>query len=93
MDFPEYDPEKTYFLHDSRYFLGIYYEDPEWVKRKKDDGEGKARLKRRQMEAKEINQDAFEIRSYFVREFKVSNKTKHAEFFEKMLSEVFDWKP
>lgn len=88
---PEPEDGAKYRLSEWSFGIAIYRENREWVQRKAQEKDYNAWMKDRKDTAKALNQEAFELRSAFVRQFRISTKAEYADFWQKATNAVLGW--
>lgn len=87
------DPQdgEKYRIYDYGFGLALYQEDKAYVKQKSKEKDYNARLKDRKEQARTLNMEAFELRSAFVRRFRMNTKALYADFWSKAVNMVLVW--
>lgn len=88
---PDPQPGEKYRIYDYGFGLTLYQEKQSWAKNKAREKDYNAWLKDRKEQGKALNQEAFELRSAFVRRFRISTKAQYADFWGKAVNEVLLW--
>ena len=91
---PVPDPEhgEKYRLWQYGFGVSIYKENKAYVKQKAKEKDYNAWLKDRKETAVMLNAEAFELRSSFVRGFRLKDKTATAKFYEMLMEHMVEWK-
>ena len=89
--FPEAENSAKYRYTNSGYTISVYMENKSWVKEKDKERDDKAKLKKRVEMAKELNRQAFELRSEFVRHYSLNTKAQYSEFYETLMNIALGW--
>ena len=89
---PDPEPGQKYRIYQYGFGISIYRENKEYVKQKSREKDYNAWLKDRKETAKALNEEAFELRSSFVRGFRLKDKTATARFHEMLIGHVMEWK-
>ena len=89
---PEPEDGEKYRYSSWGFGMAVYKEDKQWVERKNRDKDHNAWMKERREIAKELNRQAFELRTAFVRRFRLSTKAQFTDFYEKIFGSVTEWK-
>lgn len=88
---PDPEPGEKYRIHDYGFGMTLYREDKTWTKKKAQEKGNTAWLRERKKQAEALNLEAFELRSAFVRRYRMSNKAQYTEFWGKAIEEVLSW--
>lgn len=89
---PEAEKGAKYRLSEWGFGVAVYKENVEYMQRKSKEKDYNHWLKDRKETAKALNQEAFELRSAFVRRFHLGSKAEYTEFYERCMSEMMLWK-
>ena len=88
---PDPEPGEKYGIYDYGFGLTLYREDKTWKKKKAREKDWNAWMRDRKDKAKALNTEAFELRSAFVRRFRMGNKAQYTDFWGKAIEEVLGW--
>jgi ParB family chromosome partitioning protein len=89
---PDPEPGEKYRLWQYGFGISIYKENKSYVKQKAKEKDYNAWLRDRKEAAVALNTEAFELRSSFVRSFRLKDKTAMARFHEMLMEHVVEWK-
>lgn len=81
-----------YRLSEWGFGIAIYKENQNWMASKAREKDHNAWMKDRKATAKALNQEAFELRSAFVRRYRISTKAEFMDFYEMCMREMMRWK-
>lgn len=88
---PEAEKGAKYRLSEWGFGVAVYKENESWVKQKAGEKDYNAWMKDRKATAKALNQEAFELRSAFVRRYRISTKGQFTDFYELLMNEMINW--
>lgn len=88
---PDPEPGAKYRIYDYGFGITLYQETKGWAKKKAKEKDYNAWMKDRKETAKALNEEAFELRAAFVREYRMSTKAQYADFWGKAVNEVLGW--
>lgn len=89
---PEPAPGEKYRFYRYDFGVTLYRENKSYVKQKAKEKDYNAWLKDRKETAKALNEEAFELRSSFVRGFRLKDKLMTSRFYEMLMEHVMGWK-
>lgn len=89
---PDPEPGEKYGINDYGFGIVLYREDKNWKKQKAREKDINAWMRDRKETAKALNIEAFELRSEFVRGFRLRDKAQWANFYEMLMGHVVAWK-
>lgn len=88
---PDAESGEKYRIYDYGYGITLYQETRGWAKKKAKEKDYNAWLKDRRETAKALNEEAFELRAAFVRQFRMGTKALYANFWSKAVNEMMLW--
>ena len=88
---PDPVPGVKYRIYDYGHGITLYRETEGWAERKAKEKDYNAWMKDRKETAKALNEEAFELRAAFVRQFRMGTKALYADFWGKAVNEMMLW--